>query len=214
MDAVPNRYFQEFCRLRGWMMASERQPTLSPLEADADAFRTLCQTRARFAYAIPTEEALRLIATHAPLVEMGAGIGYWAWLLRLRGLDVLAYDIAPPDTSTRNLSFPRRPCWTMVEQGDPSLLSQHADRTLILCWPPRADPMAAEALRAYTGQTVIYIGEEPGATSGDEDFVALLASQWVLVETLNLPNWNMLHDRLCLYRRRAPHLTSPALRAA
>ena len=49
-----------------------------------------------YSHAIPTDEALDTIAEHAPLVELGAGTGYWAALLRLRGCDVAAYDIAPP----------------------------------------------------------------------------------------------------------------------
>ena len=33
---------------------------------------------------------------HSPLVEVGAGTGYWAALLRGRGARVFAYDRDPP----------------------------------------------------------------------------------------------------------------------
>src|SRR6266542_3799539 len=34
----------------------------------------------RYAHAIPDEDALETLAELAPLVELGAGTGYWAWL--------------------------------------------------------------------------------------------------------------------------------------
>src|SRR4249920_2768731 len=55
-----------------------------------------------FSWAIPTEPALAVLAAHAPLVECGAGMGYWTALLRARGVDALAYDLAPPAPGKRN----------------------------------------------------------------------------------------------------------------
>src|SRR5712675_189481 len=55
-----------------------------------------------FSWAVPNAPALEVLAAHAPLVECGAGMGYWAALLRARGVDVLAYDAAPPGRSLEN----------------------------------------------------------------------------------------------------------------
>lgn len=52
------------------------------------------------AYAIPSNEALNALADlKMPLVECGAGTGYWASLLREHGVEITAYDIAPNDTA-------------------------------------------------------------------------------------------------------------------
>ena len=48
------------------------------------------------AFAVPSGAALDLIARHAPIVEMGAGTGFWVSLLRSRGLDATAFDVQPP----------------------------------------------------------------------------------------------------------------------
>ena len=40
--------------------------------------------------------ALDALAARAPLVEVGAGLGFWAELLRRRGVRVAAYDSHPP----------------------------------------------------------------------------------------------------------------------
>lgn len=84
----------------------------------------------RYAWAVPTEEAVRVIASHGPVVEIGAGTGYWASLLRQVGTDVVAYDRSPHDNH-----------WcvgthSLVEVGGPEKASEHPDRTLFLCWPP------------------------------------------------------------------------------
>lgn len=47
-----------------------------------------------YAYAVPSAEALDVIAQESGgrVVEVGAGTGYWAWLLSRRGVDVVAVD--------------------------------------------------------------------------------------------------------------------------
>ena len=48
-----------------------------------------------YSFATPTPQALDLLASLGDIVEVGAGTGYWAAALRARGVDVLAFDIAP-----------------------------------------------------------------------------------------------------------------------
>jgi hypothetical protein len=49
-----------------------------------------------YAYAPPNAAALEALLARSPLLELGAGTGYWVRLLRGAGADVLALDIAPP----------------------------------------------------------------------------------------------------------------------
>jgi hypothetical protein len=44
---------------------------------------------------VPNEAALTTLAALGPLVEMGAGTGYWARLLKMRGAQVLPMDVHP-----------------------------------------------------------------------------------------------------------------------
>jgi hypothetical protein len=46
----------------------------------------------KYAWAIPNERALHILTSFSPLIEIGAGKGYWAALLRLVEVDILAYD--------------------------------------------------------------------------------------------------------------------------
>ncbi|GJP35479.1 hypothetical protein CLOM_g19996 [Closterium sp. NIES-68] len=61
-----------------------------------------------YAWAVPTEAALAAIKSAAGeegIVEVGAGTGYWAALLRRRGVDVAAYDWTPLDSCRRSTSI-------------------------------------------------------------------------------------------------------------
>lgn len=74
---------------------------------------------------------------------------------------------------------------------------------LFLCWPPYDEPMAYEALKAFKGQYLWYIGEDEGGCTAGDDFFQLLDSQWELIETCpEFYSWSGLHDELRLYRRK------------
>ena len=159
---------------------------------------------ARFAWAIPDDDALDLLARHAPLVECGAGMGYWTALLRLRGVDAVAYDLVPPSARAVN-GFHRRAGepWTHVERGSSvAAVRRHPDRVLFLCWPPLADDAASyEPLRAYRGDTLIYVGERGEGVTGSVRFQRELELNWSLVEQVELPRWPWLRDCLMVFRR-------------
>jgi hypothetical protein len=164
-----------------------------------------------FSWAIPSEEALHLIARYGPLVECGAGMGYWSALLEARGADAMAYDLRPPGASRSNAyhRHPRRP-WTRIQRGSSvSAARRHRDRTLLLCWPPYDDDAASyAALRAYRGDVVIHIGERDEGATGSVRFHRELQLNWTLVEEVELPHWPRLRDSVMVYRRNAqrqPH---------
>lgn len=154
----------------------------------------------KYAWAIPDEKAVSIIAAHGPIVEIGAGTGYWSYLLRQVGADVVAYDVAPYKNGWCN----SEKGWTEVLVGGTEKAAAHPDRALFLCWPPYGSPMAREALEAYIkagGTTVIYVGELGGCT-GDEEFHELLDRVGTLVDGHNIPSWLGINDELMVYRVR------------
>jgi hypothetical protein len=44
----------------------------------------------KYAFGVPGNYALDCLARYGPLVEIGAGTGYWARCLRERGVDIVA----------------------------------------------------------------------------------------------------------------------------
>ena len=48
-------------------------------------------------HAVPSAQLLKALAKLGPIVEVGAGSGYWSAMLHERGVDTIAYDLDPPD---------------------------------------------------------------------------------------------------------------------
>ena len=151
---------------------------------------------AQYAWAIPNAAALECLAQHGPIVEIGAGGGYWAMLVRQMGVDVLAID----NRSTHQEETIHY--WCEVEHGGAERAAEYSYRTLFLCWPPYDNDAAEVAVRCYRGSTVIYVGEQHGCT-GTGELEDLLAAEWDEVQQVAIPQWPFIHDYLRVLRRKA-----------
>jgi hypothetical protein len=144
-----------------------------------------------YSWAIPSDSAICKLIAYSPFLELGAGTGYWAWLLEQAGARVLAYD-----------SYAEQPPhWHRIEKGGPEVLSQFSTHTLLLCWPPFESSMAFQALQNYSGQTVIYVGEWEGRTADLAFHSALKSREWRLVDELKIPNWPGYSDQIYVFER-------------
>ncbi len=112
----------------------------------------------RYSYVLPEPNLLDVLQRHSPIVELGAGAGYWAYLLRCMGVDIVAYDNAPLGAEALNRYHPDIRPWTDVLRGDITIVSKHRDRSLFLCWPPRFSALW-ETLRYYQGDVVLLVGD-------------------------------------------------------
>ena len=185
---------------------------------------------ARYAFAIPTDQALDGIRLRSPggVVEIGAGTGYWARALDQRGVDVEAFDIEPAP-SPANTWFAGTPPWYPVQRADHNVAGDRPGRTLLIVWPTKNEVWASAAVERYFeagGACVAYVGEGPGGHTGDDVFHALLgelvtcvqctyglmtspcicgvSARWSRSETIVLPHWTGYNDDLHLYTRRPP----------
>ncbi|MDC0744665.1 hypothetical protein [Polyangium mundeleinium] len=188
-----NPYLDEFQR---W----EDRPGIDDDDRFWELRDEMFDLKAAYAYAIPTRAALELLAAHAPIVEIGAGAGYWAYLLRQMGVDVVAYDHEPPDGTYRNMYFEGGRAWTDVLEGGPEMVQKHGDRALFLCWPPFGDPMAEACLEAFVGDVVVWAGEWRRACATQAFFDALDQS-FEEIAAEPLPAW-LTEDALRVFRRR------------
>ena len=182
------------------------------------------------AFAVPSEEALALLSSVGPIVEMGSGTGYWAQLLLARGVKVSAFDAVPTPHAghvaavrgggkrgaaaapQQNEFHGDCPSFVPVRSGGPPVLadSMWSGHTLLLCYPPKGQPMAAECVQHFCGDAIAHVGEWRGDT-GHRSFEESLAMGWELSARMPLPNWGDTVEDLTLWRRRkAPLPTPPA----
>ncbi|MEV5495635.1 hypothetical protein AB0M50_09540 [Nonomuraea fuscirosea] len=150
--------------------------------------------QATYAYAIPSPETIAWMSdfcANLPIVELGAGRGYWAAQLSSSGFTVEAYDVEPPDKS-ENVSFPEAAgqvhVWHPVNGLEEfSTHPEAAGHVLFLCWPPGwGDRMSVDALTSFEeagGERLIYIGEPKGGKTGHDAFFDALSARWRLDST-------------------------------
>lgn len=163
----------------------------------------------QYAWAVPNQAAIETIARYSPILELGAGSGYWASLIAAAGAQITCFDNQSYCYSSKEWMYANRTHYA-INQGDESVLltGDYADHALMLCWPDYADPFAANALKIYQGQTVIYIGESDGGCTGDNEFHDLLYTDFDEIEEVTIPQHYGLHDRLWVYRRKSESVTN------
>lgn len=185
------------------------------LSRDWNKYHNFLRLRDRFikncSFAIPTRSVLKELAKYSPIVEMGAGSGFWSYKLKKVGAKVVAFDnfsgryawdrdIALGLDKSGTYGFKKR--WDEVLKGGPSVLEDYPDHTLMLCWPDYQNPMASRSLDCYEGKRVIYIGEGPGGCTGDDEFHNKLKRDWTEVKFLEIPQWYGIHDWVMIYERK------------
>jgi len=181
-------------------------------------FRFLSEVRRRrqfmklYGWAVPTPAAISAIVEFVKdgrLLEVGAGHGLWAYLLTAAGVSVTPTDDFSwaGNEQTPEARLPsgfRVPMGRFFPVGNLDALSAvktyPGHEALLLCWPPYGRAMAIEALRAFEGDRLVYIGD-PRA-SGDEGFHDELQREWTLRLTVDLPHWPGIRDSVFLYERR------------
>lgn len=154
-----------------------------------------------YSWSIPTPADIAWIVARLGgrgVVEIGAGTGYWAWQLSQADVDVMAYDLNAFGDNTYCDPVQYHP----VHEAGPGAAAEHPDRALLLCWPPYSDPMATEALSAYGGDLLIYIGEPESGCTADDHFFAALAAGWTEIGCSPLhATWWGIHDYVTAFRR-------------
>jgi hypothetical protein len=195
---IQNPYLEEICGIINRLRASlEGDISLELLNYRQDLI-------ARYAFSIPVYPILAIIKEYSPIVELGAGTGYWAWCLTQMGADITAFDRRPPGEGNPwlwhegNRWFDET--WSNVHEGDESVLAAYPGHSLLLIWPEIHDPMACRALNIYReagGRILIYIGD-PGS-SGGRDFHEKLREFRMVLE-MEMPSWPGIHERLFVYR--------------
>ena len=165
----------------------------------------------RYTWALPTWGVISKIAAFvgdARVLEVAAGSGLWAALLKAQGVDIVATDRQPwqqervIDGKQFTGAYPWDGYLDVKRQYALSAVKQYRDcDALMLCWPTYDTSLAYRATREFRGSKLIYVGESDGGCTGDDDFHALLRDKWELVRAHRVCQWSYLHDALYLYQR-------------
>lgn len=170
-------------------------------EGVLELFRARSGMRREYSFAIPTKKAIRELVALSPVVEMGAGTGYWSMLIGEGGGEVLSFDKYLGKVN--KYAFTKS--YGVVQQGDENTLQGLGGRyCLLLCWPNYNTSFACDCVMAFRGNRLVYIGEGEGGCNANLDFFQLLDKDWTVTKNIDLPQWPGLNDRLSVYQRNVP----------
>ena len=150
-----------------------------------------------YSWAVPNKEAIEYLVSLSPIVELGAGTGYWAKVIQEAGGIIYAFDEKPYNNHWCDNQ------WTEILLMDSvDEVVKGLDYTLFLCWPPYDNPFAYQCLKTYTGNNFVYVGESSGGCTGDDDFHNLLNEEWEEDKIINIPQFWGINDYLISYTRK------------
>jgi hypothetical protein len=156
-----------------------------------------------YSWAVPNQKAIEALVKHSPVVEIGAGTGYWAALVKAAGGDIVAFDKHPPRlNSEENHYHPHTKLFYRVREGTEEIAAEYPDRALFLCWPPYDTSMAWGALHCYTGKTVIFVGEGSGGCTGNDEFFEILHRDFDQTDEITIPCIPYHCDYMGVYQRK------------
>jgi hypothetical protein len=207
MDEEPAGLCGQLMRLMPeWLSTGELPPYADfgmPDSFDRDPGGTVREFKVRkefintYGFAIPCREAMEACARNAPLLEVGAGSGYWTRILRAQRVDVIATD---PAQGHKHMIQHARYDATMELLQAKTAIRHWPDRNVLMIWPGYRETWSAQALKAMRiGRVLLTVTEGEGGCCGSDLFFAILETCFEPIEACPLPVFYGLHDSLRVY---------------
>lgn len=182
---------------------------LNPLqdpEKEIKHFELRHEFIAKYGFAIINDETIELLKGYQPILEVGAGSGYWSYELQKAGVEVIATDSFTGKYSHRKPVM-RGEHWkhhyTEVEKITAKrAILKYPNRNLLTVWPDYVTPWTGAMLRFYKGKYLIYVGEGSGGCTRNDRFHKILDSEYIEIADLSIPQFDGIHDRLYVYQRK------------
>jgi hypothetical protein len=157
-----------------------------------------------FSLAIPCAEAVQALAAMSPLLEIEAGTGFWSRLVSREGADVMAVVSDPAARSgVHGRYFP-----TENATGEEAV-GRNPERNVLMVWPDLArswPSLVAKALRP--GRQLALISEGKDGRTGRAEFFGALHTEFRLVQSVVIPVFPGLGDRLEIWQKLDPALAA------
>ena len=146
-----------------------------------------------FGFGLPSAEVLNFITKRSSgaLLEVGAGTGFWSFLLAKKGCNVLATDWNNGEYGLKRNRFK-------------NIKSSRADKAvkalpmadLLMVWPCMDTWAFDSAKELASGRLLYYIGEGYGGCTADSEFHTYYEDENVFEEVAHMcvPTWYGLND--------------------
>ena len=157
----------------------------------------------KYGYVTPTSLVIHDIlkfASKKTILEVGAGNGLWAHILKNNGQKITPTDLKPKKDG--DLKYKWFEYFFDVEKlsGVDSVNKYNNHEILMICWPDKLK-WAGNTLQAFKGNKFIYIGNR--YETGDMGLLNILNKDWIKEKSVELPNFlNRNNPKLYFYERK------------
>lgn len=136
-----------------------------------------------YSWAIPNKKSINYLSNYNNLVEVGAGSGYWAYLINKNEGDCSPYD------KTNINGY----CEVKNYNGDIEI------NNLLLCWPPSKNKLAYNITKNKKPKNIVFIGLKTDVT-GSKEFHKYIKNNYREINVIDIPSWPRVDDKLYSYR--------------
>lgn len=145
----------------------------------------------QYAWAIPNSTAIEYCTKFDPLLDVGAGSGYWGYCIDRQGGNIRAMDKNPPSNP-----------WLSVEEATVlDVYDEIEDEAVLMVWPPYNQDMA-ERVASIGPSDILYVGERRGGCTGTDGFFDILDERYTQLREIMIPSYNGVHDNFYHYSRK------------
>ncbi len=152
-----------------------------------------------FGFSIPCAEVLGALQAYQPILEVGAGTGYWTALMRQRSIDVIGTDPDDQGWWERVGQYDSQ----QIKLGARQALQRWPERTVFCSWPSYKETWFLQTLRVMqVGRYLILIEEDSCA---DDKTWKYRDRNFELLTPIKVPAWPGMNDRCGVWRRERNH---------
>lgn len=150
----------------------------------------------QFGFSVPSAEAIEILSKHQPILEIGAGTGYWSRLLNLNQIDVIATD---PQLSNPG-GFQHQAYFPCLKLDAVQAISHHSGRNIFCSWPSLNENWLKEAAKLLDKDQFLFaVYEEACANEETWDYIR---ENFEEICDLELISWYWTHDRFMGWKKR------------
>lgn len=152
----------------------------------------------QYGFALPCHEAISALKKLSPILEVGAGAGTWAAILKMNGVDIIATD----RNFNTDYGFHAGRHYPVTRMSADNAIHRRPDRNVLMIWPCYQDEWSTRAVRLIKpGKHLALIGEGAGGCTGTDNLFNHLDKYYRHKKTIRIPCWYGIHDRLDIYQR-------------
>jgi hypothetical protein len=163
----------------------------------------------KYGFAVPTKQAIYELSKYSPIIEIGSGLGYWAYLAKKHHkADVLCVenerDYKKWWTENKYSSLDTKLFTTPVYDNYKVQLGmkENKNRSLFLSWPEYTSDFGYDVLMHYYGKYFIYVGEPWKGCCGTDKMFKHIDMQFDIIKVVHIPQWDAIHDTMVIYKRK------------